>query len=66
MQVVPERLREGRGVRAPAHDDDRRRSVLRLSEAGFAIYDQVVPIALGHERQLLAQLSDDERVALDR
>ena len=45
---------------------DRRRSVLRLSEAGFAVYDQVVPIALGHERQLLAQLSDAEREALDR
>jgi len=46
--------------------DDRRRSVLRLSDAGYAIYDQVVPIALGHERKLLEQLSPGEREALDR
>ena len=45
---------------------DRRRSVLRLSEAGYAVYDQVVPIALGHERQLLAGLSEADREALDR
>lgn len=53
-------------VKRELHGADRRRSVLRLSEAGFAIYDQVVPIALGHERQLLAQLGDGDRAALDR
>ena len=53
-------------VERELHGLDRRRSVLRLSEAGFAIYDQVVPIARGHERQLLAQLSTTERAALDR
>src|SRR5690606_22053996 len=60
------RLLAARRVERALHGSDRRRSMLRLSEAGFAIYDQVVPIALGHERQLLAQLSDEERVALDR
>jgi DNA-binding MarR family transcriptional regulator len=64
-RAVARLLAAGRVERA-LHGSDRRRSVLRLSEAGFAIYDQVVPIALGHERQLLAQLSADERVALDR
>lgn len=47
-------------------DDDRRRSVLRLSEAGYAVYDQVVPLALGFERHVLAGLPTDERDLLFR
>ena len=47
-------------------EDDRRRSVLRLSEAGYAIYDQIVPLALGFERHLLAGMSDEERTLLFR
>ena len=42
------------------HGDDRRRSVLTLSEAGYSIYDEIVPLALGRERKLLATL-DAER-----
>ncbi len=42
------------------HSDDRRRSVLALSEAGFAIYDQIVPLALSYERQLMESLSAAE------
>jgi DNA-binding MarR family transcriptional regulator len=34
------------------HGDDRRRSVLALSEAGIRIYDEIVPLALGRERKL--------------
>jgi Transcriptional regulators len=34
-------------------DEDRRRSVLRLSKAGLALYDQVVPLALDFERHVL-------------
>ena len=48
------------------HGDDRRRSVLTLSEAGYAIYDEIVPLALGRERQLLAALTPEERTQLDR
>ncbi len=48
------------------HDDDRRRSVLELSEAGYRIYDDVVPVALAYEQRLLAPLDADERVQLDR
>ena len=48
------------------HDDDRRRSVLELSEAGYRIYDEVVPVALAYEQRLLAPLDVDERVQLDR
>lgn len=43
---------------------DRRRSKLRLSKAGFAIYDQIVPLALAFERDLLADLKDVERDTL--
>ena len=64
-RAVARLVAAGRVERA-LHGLDRRRSVLRLSPAGFAIYDQVVPIARGHERQLLAQLSAAEREALDR
>jgi DNA-binding MarR family transcriptional regulator len=48
------------------HGDDRRRSVLALSESGYRIYDDVVPLALAYERRLLAPLDADERAQLDR
>ena len=47
-------------------EDDRRRSVLRLSEAGYAIYDQIVPLALGFERQVLGDMDATERALLFR
>ena len=47
-------------------DDDRRRSVLKLSEAGYAIYDQIAPLALGFERHLLGDMSQEERALLFR
>ncbi len=42
------------------HADDRRRSVLSLSEAGYAVYDQIVPLALDYEQRLLDSLSPAE------
>jgi len=45
---------------------DRRRSILRLSSAGRAVYARVAPLALGYERKLLAALSASDRRALDR
>jgi len=59
------RLLERRLLQREAHGDDRRRSVLELSEAGFGVYDEVVPLALGFERQLLSPLDADERVTLE-
>lgn len=47
-------------------DNDRRRSVLRLSTAGYAVYDGVAPLALSCERELLAPLDTSERAELDR
>lgn len=46
------------------HDNDRRRSVLALSVEGLTVYDEVVPLALGYERDLLSPLDDDERATL--
>lgn len=46
--------------------DDRRRSLLQLSKAGYAIYAQIAPLALGFERQLLGELDNAERSRLFR
>ena len=60
------RLLEAGRLERRLHDDDRRRSVLRLSEAGHRIYDQVAPLALGFERRLLGDLAPAERAVLFR
>ncbi|HET7930867.1 MAG TPA: MarR family transcriptional regulator [Rhodanobacteraceae bacterium] len=43
------------------HQGDKRRSVLRLSAAGWRIHDAVAPLARRQEREFLARLSDEER-----
>ena len=48
------------------HNGDKRRSVLRLSAAGWKIHDTVAPLARAHERALLARLDADDRRALAR
>jgi DNA-binding MarR family transcriptional regulator len=45
---------------------DRRRSVLRLSREGQAVYSTIAPMARRFERQLLAAIDGPERAALDR
>ena len=47
------------------HDGDKRRSVLKLSEAGWAIHDEVAPLARAHERELLARLNEGEQAQLN-
>ncbi|MET4676171.1 MULTISPECIES: MarR family winged helix-turn-helix transcriptional regulator [unclassified Luteibacter] len=59
------RLVEKGRVDRGTHDDDKRRSVLQLSEAGWAIHDEVAPMARAHERELLARLDEAERAQLD-
>ncbi|MEO8747635.1 MAG: MarR family transcriptional regulator [Rhodanobacter sp.] len=58
-------VRDGR-VHRSTHDSDKRRSVLKLSPAGWAIHDVVAPIARAHERDLLQRLSADEQAWLER
>jgi DNA-binding MarR family transcriptional regulator len=53
-------------VERETHDDDRRRSVLRLSAEGRAIHDQVAPLALGFEKRLLDGMAPAERDVLFR
>ena len=60
------RLLERGFLQRDMHEQDRRRSVLELSPAGYGVYDQVVPLALDYERQLLAPLEPGEREILDR
>lgn len=59
------RLLERGLVQRDTHGVDRRRSVLELSEAGYRIYDEVVPLARARERALLAHFSAEERQLLD-
>ncbi len=64
-RAVASLLRQRRIVRRTAHAD-RRRSLLRLSQAGRRVYAQVVPVALDYERDLLAPLTQKEREVVDR
>ena len=41
-------------------EKDRRRSILRLSETGLSVYDEVMPIARDYEAELLADLTAEE------
>ncbi len=56
---------DGRVLRR-THHGDKRRSVLRLSAAGWRIHDLVAPLARQHEREFLETLSEEERAWLAR
>jgi len=60
------RLIESGRVRRQVAAHDKRQSVLRLSAKGWKVYAQVAPLALDHERRLLAHLDVDEREWLGR
>jgi DNA-binding MarR family transcriptional regulator len=47
-------------------DADRRRSILNLSEKGRAVHDEIAPLALQMEADLMQDLTDDELEVLDR
>ncbi len=64
-RAVSSLLDDGR-IQRDTDGDDRRKSVLRLSEAGRAVYDDVAPKALAYEQKLLGTLKPEERQALDR
>ena len=64
-RAVARLLDAGRLMRE-MHGDDRRRSVLRLSDDGYRIYDEVAPLALAFERRLLHGIDETERALLFR
>jgi DNA-binding MarR family transcriptional regulator len=63
-RAVSRLLRAGR-VRRRVSSEDRRRSVLRLSAAGSAVYRAIAPLALRFEAELLDGLGAAERGRLD-
>ncbi|NNF40998.1 MAG: MarR family transcriptional regulator [Woeseiaceae bacterium] len=58
-RAVARLLKNGRIDREFA-DADRRRSILNLSAEGRRVHDDIAPLALQFERDLLEGLSDDE------
>ncbi|MFC4701329.1 MarR family winged helix-turn-helix transcriptional regulator [Glaciecola siphonariae] len=46
--------------------DDKRRSHISLSQTGYEVYSEIVPLSLQYERALLDCLSDDEQAALSK
>lgn len=64
-RAVNSLLKSGR-IRRGTHADDRRRSVLALSAKGRRVYDEVAPMALRYERELLSVLDREERAWLER
>ena len=46
--------------------DDRRRSILHLSEAGYGMYAQIVPLALSYEAELKTALTVVEQSQLEK
>jgi len=68
-RAVTKLVKNGRIDREFA-DADRRRSILNLSEQGRRVHDEIAPLALKFERDLLQEISDDEteklRIIMDR
>lgn len=64
-RAVAELMKDGRVKRSTA-DHDKRQSVLSLTAKGRKVYDEVAPLALQHERRLLAHLDAEEREWLGR
>ncbi|MCJ7452359.1 MAG: MarR family transcriptional regulator [Steroidobacteraceae bacterium] len=63
-RAVTRLVRAGR-LRRSVAGDDRRRSVLRLSPAGRAVYRRIAPLALDYERELLDCLDARQVAELD-
>jgi DNA-binding MarR family transcriptional regulator len=58
------RLLEKNYLLRQLHGQDRRRSELKLSAKGRAVFDQIVPLALALEHRILASLAPSEQSQL--
>ena len=47
-------------IRRDSDPSDRRRSKLYLSDTGFEVYDQIIPVAHAYQDKLMADLDSDE------
>ena len=63
-RAVTKLIKSGRIDREFA-DADRRRSILTLSEEGRKVHDEIAPLALGIEADLLHGISEDEITTLN-
>jgi len=63
-RAVTKLIKAGRIDREFA-DADRRRSILTLSEEGRKVHDEIAPLALGMEDDLLHGLSDEQIATLN-
>jgi DNA-binding MarR family transcriptional regulator len=59
------RLTERQLILRQTSDSDRRRSELKLSAAGRAMYAEIAPLALDYERQLLDALGEEHLAVLE-
>lgn len=60
------RLQEAGRVDRSTHGNDKRRSVLSLTESGWTMHNEVAPMARAREREWLNKLDADERAWLQR
>jgi DNA-binding MarR family transcriptional regulator len=60
------RLVEAGRVHRDTHGNDKRRSVLSLTEAGWIMHDDIAPMARAREREVLAKLDTEEQACLSR
>ena len=58
------RLLERHLVAREIDENDKRRSILRLSETGLSVYDEVMPMSEEFEKKLLGALSKTEKETL--
>ena len=64
-RAVTKLIKNGRIDRQFA-DADRRRSILNLSEEGRRVHDEIAPLTLQFERDLLQDVSEDEAQEFNR
>ena len=60
------RLLERGFIKRETHGDDRRRSVLALSAAGFEVYETIAPMVIEITRKLMSVLSEEEEQVLEK
>ena len=60
------RLLERGFIKRETHGDDRRRSVLALSAAGFEVYEAMAPLVIESERKLMSVLTEEEEQLLEK